>query len=101
MRAPLAPIDDLQFRQWELESCGQRLDAILERAGFKRRELVEERDDEDGVDCDCEHGDGEGEEPQVKEEAVARLLDDLEECVAERDTEGHGKGLALDHVRDP
>lgn len=98
MCGPLAAIDDLEFAKWELQPLGERFDAIFQLARFERREFVEERDNQNWVDCDGAELDNECESPEVEEELIAGLLDDLEERGAERYTEGERQRLAFDEV---
>lgn len=97
----LGTINDLKLAERELETCGKRFDAVLERARLKRSELVEDRNNDDRVDCDCEQLHAQCEGPEVEEELIASLLDDLEEGCAERNAECEGKTLRLQHVANP
>lgn len=77
--ASLASINNVELLEGEVEALSQALDAGLKCTRIQRRELVEEWQDGDGVDGDHENLEGGAEEPEVVEELVARLLDDLEE----------------------
>lgn len=99
--AALASVDDLQFREREVEPRGEGFDGILELARLERLKLVEQGDNEDRVDGHAENLDRQHEDPQVVEEVLASLPDDGEEGAAQRNAKGQTKGLTLDHVRDP
>ena len=96
--AALAAVNDIEFGEGEAKAFGQGFDAGLELAFFKRRELVEEGEDSDGVDGDCEDLNADAEEPEVVEEAVAGLLDDGEEPAEQGGTENDEKGLRLEEI---
>jgi hypothetical protein len=98
--AALAAVDDVELVQGELEAGGKRLDLCLELAVLERRQLVEQGQDGDGVDGDHEDLEGDDEEPEVVEELVASLLDDLEEAGEEGGREDKGQELSLDEIRD-
>lgn len=93
--AALAPVDDVQLVQRELEALRQGLDAVLELALLERRQLVEEREDGDGVDCDHEDLQAGGECPEVEEELVAGALDDCEEAGQDGGRQGEGEQVGL------
>lgn len=101
VRAPLAAIDDVKLMQREVEPARKVLDAGLEVAGLQRGELVEQRQDGDRVDGDGEDLDEDAEEPQVVEERVARLLDDLEHGADDGCAQHDAQHLALQDVRHP
>lgn len=98
--ASLASINDVELVQRELEARGKRFNLGLELTVLERRQLVEQRQDSDGVDGDHEDLESNEEEPQVVEKLVASLLDDLEETSEERRCEDQGEGLGLDHISD-
>lgn len=98
---PLAAIDDVQLLEGEAQLLCQVLDASLEFTGFQGRELVEQRQDHDRVDGDSEDLDKDTKEPEVVEERVARLLDDLEHSTDDRATQDDTQQLTLKHVRHP
>ena len=99
--AAFAAIDDLQFRKRKVELRGERFDRVLELAGLKGLELVEQRDDENRVDGHAEYLHGQHKDPQVVEEVLAGLPNDGEERAANGNTKSETESLALDHVRDP
>jgi len=101
VRGALGAVDDLQLAEGEFEVRGEGFDAVLERAGFEGRELVEDGDNDDRVDCDGEELHSQGEGPEVEEELVAGLLDDFEEGGAQGDAEGEREALCFEHVADP
>lgn len=101
MRRAFAAINDLQLREWKLEAAGELFHGLAKLSLRKRRELVEERHDEDRIDGDAEDLDRKYEEINVVEEAVASLLNDGEEGTANRDTEYNAQRLSFEEVRDP
>lgn len=98
--AALAAVDDVELVQGELEAGGKRLDLCLELAVLEGRQLVEQGQDGNRVDGDHKDLEGNDEEPEVVEELVASLLDDLEEASEERRSEDKGQSLSLDEIRD-
>lgn len=98
--ASLASINDVELVQGELEACGERFNLGLELTIFERRELVEQGQNSNRVDSDHEDLESNDEEPQVVEELVTSLLDDLEETSKERGREDKGKSLGLDQIGD-
>lgn len=99
--AALAAVNDLQLREREVQALGKSFDSVFERAGLERGKLVEKRNNDDGVDGDGEELDTESEQPEVVEELVTSLLDDLQESPAKWHTKGQGKCLSLEQVRHP
>lgn len=97
----LAAINDVQLRERELELLGQVLDTGLDLTGLQRRQLVEQRQDDDGVDSNSENLDEDTEQPQIVEERVTRLLDDLEHSADDRCPQHDTEHLTLEHIRDP
>lgn len=95
VRAALAPVNHVQLMQRELETLGQRLDTILELPLLQRRQLVEQREDGDRVDCNHEDLETGGEGPEVEEELVAGALDDGEEAGQDRGREDKGQEVGL------
>ncbi len=77
--AALASVDDVQLAERELQLLRQVLDARLERARLQRRQLVEKREDGDGIDRDHEELEASSEQPEVVEKLIARPLHDGEE----------------------
>ena len=98
--AALAAVDDVELVQGELEAGGKRLDLCLELAVLEGRQLVEQGQNSDRVDGDHEDLKGNDKKPEVVEELVACLLDDLEEAGEEGGREDKGKKLSLDEIRD-
>jgi hypothetical protein len=96
----LASINDVELVQGELEACGKRFNLGLELTVLERRQLVEQRQDSDGVDGDHENLESNDEEPQVIEELVTSLLDDLEETGKERRRKDKSESLGLDQICD-
>lgn len=81
---PLAAINDIQLMERELELPGKALNACLQFSGFQRRELVEQWQDDNGVDGDSEDLNEDTKEPEVVEERVASLLHDLKHRADDR-----------------
>lgn len=98
--ASLASINDIELVERELEASGKSFNLGLELTILKRRQLVEQRQDSNGVDGDHEDLKSNDEEPQVVEELVTSLLDDLEETCEERRRENEGESLGLDEIGD-
>jgi hypothetical protein len=96
--AALAPVDDVELLEGELELGSELLHLGLELALLEGRELVEQRQDEDGVRGDHEQLQGGGKDPEVEDEAGARLLDDLEETGEDGRGERKGQKLRLEQV---
>lgn len=98
---PLAAIDDVQFLERELQFLCQVLNSSLECTGFERRELVEQGKNHNGVDRNSENLNEDTEEPEVVEERVAGLLDNLEHSADDRTTQNNTQELTLKHIRHP
>ena len=98
--ATLAPVDDVQLVQRELQALRQRLGALLELALVEGGQLVEQRQDGDRIDGDHEYLQTGGEDPEVEEKLVARALDDSEEPGEDRGREDEGEQVGLDEVGD-
>lgn len=96
--AALGTVNDIEVLKREIKLSGESLDFVLELAGFERGELIEERQDYDGVDSDHEGLDAENEEPQVVKEVNAGGLDDLEETSEDGGSESDDKSLGLDEI---
>lgn len=99
--AALAAVNDLQFREREVEALGKSFDSVFERTGLERGKLVEQRNNDDGVDSNSEELDTESEQPEIVEELVTSLLNDLQESPAKRDTKGQRECLSLEQVGHP
>lgn len=98
--AALAAVDDEQLVEGELEAGGQLINLGLELTLWERRELVEQGKDEGRV-CGGHKDLKTGEEgPEVEEELVARLLDNLEEAGEDGRQEDDSEGVGLEHVRE-
>lgn len=96
--ASLASINDVELVKRELEAGGKSLDLGLELALLERGELVEQRQDSNGVDSNHEDLEAGGESPEVEEELVAGLLDDLEETGQDGRSENEGQELRLENI---
>ena len=100
VRAALAPVNHVQLMQRELQALGQRLDAVLELPLLQRRQLVEQRENGDRVDCNHEDLETGGEGPEVEEELVTGALDDGEETGQDGRREDEREQVGLDHIGD-
>lgn len=98
--AALAAIDNVELVQGELQASSKAFDLILKLALLKRGELVEEWQNQNRVDSNHEDLQTSSEDPEVEEELVARLLDDLEETGHDGRNEREGKELRLEKIRD-
>jgi hypothetical protein len=98
--ASLASVNDIELVKRELEAGGESFNLGLELTILERRQLVEQRQNSNGVDGDHEDLESDDEEPQVVEELVTSLLDDLEETGEERRRENEGESLGLDEIGD-
>ena len=98
--ASLASINDVELVKGELETGGESFNLGLELTIFERRQLVEQRKDSNGIDRNHEDLESNDEKPQVVEERVTSLLDDLEETSEERRREDESESLGLDNIGD-
>jgi hypothetical protein len=98
--AALAAIDDVELVQGKLEAGGEGFNTRLEVAILERGELVEQGQDGNGVDGDHEDLETSSESPEVEEELVARLLDNLEETGKNGRGEDKSQELGLEDVGD-
>jgi hypothetical protein len=96
--ASLASINDVELVEGEFEACSESLDLRLELTILERRQLVEQGQNSDRVNGDHENLESNHEEPQVVEELIASLLDNLEETSEERRREEEGESLGLDKI---
>ena len=99
--AALAAINDVQLGERELELLGQVLDAALELALLKGRELVEQGQNEDGVDGDHDHLETSDENPEIVEELVSSLLHDSQKSGEDRRRKHKGQEEGLNLVGNP
>ena len=99
--ATLATVNDVQLRERELELLGQILDAALELTLLKGRELVEQRQNEDGVDGDHDDLETSDENPEVVEELVSSLLHNSQKASEDRRRKDERQEERLDLVGDP
>lgn len=97
----LAAVNDMQLRQRELESLCQVLNTSLEFTGLKRRELVEQRQNCNGVDSNGEDLEKDTEEPEVVVERAVELLHDLKNGTDNGSSQNNSKHLTLEHIRNP
>jgi hypothetical protein len=91
----LAAIDDVQFRERELELLGKVLHTSLDLTRLQRGQLVEQRQNSNGVDSDGENLDEDTEKPEVVEERVTSLLDNLEHGTDNRSSQNDAQHLTL------
>lgn len=96
----LATINHIELVQRKVEPLGQSLDSCLELARFQRRQLVKQRQNGDRVDGNHEDLEEGTEHPEVVEELVTSLLDDLEETSQDGRGKDDGEQLRLDEIRD-
>ena len=101
VRAPLAPVDDLQLRKRKLELVRKSVDCVLQRARLERSELVENRNDPDRVDSNEKYGHNQGKDPYIVKKALAGSLDNPERRAADWSAESNHKTLRLNLVHDP
>lgn len=99
--ASLAAIDDVELVQGELKLLCELLNTGFDWARLKRGQLIEQRQDRDRIDSDGEDLDEDTEKPEVIEEAVTRLLDDLESRSKDRATDHNPQRLTLQDVGYP
>lgn len=99
--ATLAAINDVQLREGKLKLLGQVLNTSLDLTRLQRGQLVEQRQDSDGVDSDGEDLDKDSKEPQVVEERVTSLLNNLEDGADNRSSQNNAQHLTLEHIRYP
>ena len=55
VRTSFAPVNNIKFVQWKLESLGQSFHTSLELSGFQGSQFVEQREDCDRVDGNHEN----------------------------------------------
>lgn len=99
--AALATVDDVQLLQREFQLLGEVLNTSLQFARLQGRQLVEQRQDSNRVDSDSKDLDKDTEEPEIVEERVTGLLDNLEHRANNRSTQNNTQHLTLEHIRDP
>lgn len=97
----LAAVNDMELGEREVESLSQVLDTGLEFAGLKRRELVEQRQNRNGVDSNGEDLEEDTEEPEVVVEGGVKLLNNLKNGSDNRSTQNNSEHLPLEHIRNP
>ena len=94
----LASVDNVELLERELELGSQGLDTRLQLAWLQRRKLIEQWQDGDWIDGNHEDLESGAKSPQVEEEAVSGLLDDLEEGGENWRSKSEGKHLRLGKV---
>lgn len=98
--AALAAVNDVQLVQGEVEPSSQFIDLCLELAVLEGRQLVEQRLDKGRIQSSHENLNGGGENPSVKDELVASLLDDLEETSEDGGHQDGSQEVGLDDIGD-
>lgn len=99
--APLAAVNDMQLLKRELKLLSEVFDTGLDGTRLKGRQFVEQGQDNNRVDGDSEDLEEDAKEPQVVEEGVAGLLNDLENCANNGCSKYDTKHLSLEQVRNP
>lgn len=99
--APLAAVNDMQLLKRKLELFSEVFDTGLDGTRFEGRQFVEQGQDNNRIDGDSEDLEEDAKEPQVVEEGVAGLLNDLEHCADDGCSEYDTKHLSLEQVRNP
>jgi hypothetical protein len=100
VRTPLRAVDDVEVLQREVELGGQRFDFGLQLAVLQGRKLVEKRKNRNRIDSDHESLHSQNEQPDVVEEVVAKVANDLQESCENRATENSDQNLGFDGVHD-
>ena len=75
--AALATIDNVQLVEREAQLLSQSLNTSLQFTRFKRRELIEQRQNHKRVDSNSEDLNEDHEKPHIVEKGVPSLLNDL------------------------
>jgi len=101
MGTALAAINDVQLRERKLQFFSQVLDTSLNITRLQRRELVEQRQNHNRINGNRKDLDEDAEHPQVVEERVASLLNDLEHSADNGSSKHNSEYLTLEHVRHP
>ena len=101
VRTPLATVNDIQFLKRELQLPSEILNTGLQLTRLQRRQLVEQRQDSNGIDRDGENLNEHTKQPQVVEERVTSVLDNLEHPTDNRSTQHNAEHLTLEHIRNP
>lgn len=97
----LASINDMQLRKWELEFLREVLDTGLDLTWLQRGQLVEQWQNDNRVDGDGEDLNEDAKQPQIVEERITGLLDDLEHSSDDRCSQNDTEHLTLEHIRHP
>lgn len=93
-------VHDIQLLEGEVELAGESVNLGLELAFIHRGKLVEQGQDEDGIDGEEEDLSKRSEAPNVKDKLAAGLLDDLEAACKDGGNEGAGDESSLDLVHE-
>ena len=97
----LAAVNDMQLLERELKLLGKLLDTGLEFTRLEGRELVEQRQNNNGVNSNGEDLEEDTEEPKVVEERGVKLLDNLKHSTDDGSAENNSEHLTLEHIRNP
>ncbi len=98
MSAALASINHVQLLKWEVQLCCEVFDARFKWPRIEGRKLVEKGQDGNWVDGDHEHLKCSAEQPEIVEELVASLLDNLQEPRKNWWSEDESQHLGLEDV---
>lgn len=98
MAATLATVDDEELVQRELEVGSKGVDLCLELAFGERRQLIEERQDEDWVSSGHEDLQASSKGPEVDEKLASGPLDNAEESGEDRGQDDGGDEVGLDEI---
>lgn len=99
--ASLATVNRVNVVQREVKVRSKLLNASFDGARLERRQFVEHRQDNDWVDSNGKHLHHNAEQPEIVEELVSSLLNNLQECSQERTAERNSKSLTFQHIRNP
>lgn len=96
--AALGTVDDIEVLEGEVELGGKSFNLSLELPVLEGRELVEQGQDGNWVGGDHKGLDSEDKQPQVVEEVVAKVSDNLQESGENGSAEGGDQALRLDKI---
>ena len=98
--AALRPVNDKKLLQGELMAGCELLDLGFKLSLVQRRQLIEQRLDENGIRSGGEQLQAGSKDPQVKHKLVSCFLNDLQEGSQDGRHQQDGKHVGLDHVSD-
>lgn len=96
----LRPINDEEVLQREFMRSSQSIDLGLEFALLKRRKLIEQGLNKDGIRRRRKELQPRSKHPQVKDELIARFLDNFQKSSQDGGHQRKRQQIRLDHVRD-